>query len=54
MAIRCMVKGEIKCDACQEVLAEIKTSKDCLDILEQEQKYTEIRCQKCREKPLTT
>jgi phage FluMu protein Com len=50
MAIRTMKKGEIKCDKCGKLIAQIRTSEVLFDYLEGEERFTEIQYVNC---PLT-
>lgn len=52
MAIRSIKKGTITCDACLKVLATVRASDEVFVALGEEQRFTEIRCMDCSEKPL--
>lgn len=44
MAIRVIKRGEIKCDDCGTLLANITASDEVFKVLEQEAKYVKIIC----------
>lgn len=52
MAIRMMQKVTIDCDACKKPMGKMRTSRQVLEIFEQELKYTEVRCNECAEKDI--
>jgi hypothetical protein len=49
MSIRIIKVGTIKCDDCGKYLAWIRTSRQVMEVVEDEQKNTQILCANCRE-----
>ena len=47
MSIRQIQKGNIKCDKCGKELAKITTSKNVLEILDEDENFTYIICIDC-------
>lgn len=52
MAIRLIKKGEIECDACHKQFGTILTSNQVFFVIESEQRFTQVRCMGCSEKPI--
>ena len=51
MAIRLIKSVEIFCDTCKKIIATGKTSTQVCDVLEKEEKYTELFCTDCVKLP---
>lgn len=52
MAIKMIKKGDIDCDICGIHVATIVTTSEVINSFEKDEKYTEIRCTGCVEKPI--
>lgn len=55
MAIRVIEKGNITCDSCKKEIATVKSSREFFEacmVFQVEEKYTQIRCMECSEKPI--
>lgn len=44
MAIRIMKTGQIRCDHCEQILANLEASQQVFDVIEQEKKHIRISC----------
>lgn len=47
-----MQNAEIRCDACDKVVAKMRTSSHFLQVVEEESDFNEIRCLDCAEKEI--